>query len=414
MTLAPTFFRDPETYRILEMAALSAALPLCIHSGGGLKIEGWGGCAACHWVNATAAGRNACQKSREDAALLSGLRQNTVNFVCHMGLNCVIAVPFKDEPYTLVFGPFIPEGMTQGIHYAIRQGFIALTGKEHKEKDFLLPFKTDDIRRLPMASVSASMDWLLWGLKARLERWEETDTDDLELETSLEETPSTTSIKLEHTQNTAIHYKIVGLALLCGQSREVQHFLEDRIDEIGSAPLAIHAQLAHCLVILLEITQNFGAVTDAAWVEYKHFIEEASKDKDRKALLKGAEKVARLIARNSKTIFQEKYSYLPAAMNSICQDYAANNLLSKVAAETDVAPSTITRMLQKLTGASFSEVLGQIRTTRASLLLRNTQISASAIAVLVGIADQSNFIKIFKRYQGCSPIEYRRRFKKSL
>ena len=42
--------------------------------------------------------------------------------------------------------------------------------------------------------------------------------------------------------------------------------------------------------------------------------------------------------------------------------------------------------------------------------MRRTKLGVSDVARRVGIADNSNFAKLFRRYEGVSPQEYRERY----
>ena len=278
MTVSPAFFQDEETRRLLEMAATAAALPMCLHSGDGLKISGWGGCEACTWVNSHGTGKKACRKCRSDAARLTLLEQVPVTFVCHMGFTCVIAAPFRQGGYTVVFGPFIPADAAQGVEFAVRQGLLSLDTSRPTAQP--LPFSIKDVRVVPQGSVRA------------------------------------------------------------------------------------------------------------------------------------ADRILRGLSRDCAPFFNTRHTYMPLVMASLHRDYASDKLLSRIAREAGVAPSSITRALEKMTGASFSEVLGRIRIHRACRLLRTTAMPTAGIGVLVGISDQSNFCKVFRRYRGCSPGIYREQLEK--
>ena len=88
--------------------------------------------------------------------------------------------------------------------------------------------------------------------------------------------------------------------------------------------------------------------------------------------------------------------------------------LQQVADILGETPSAISHRMKKLLGMHFSEYLGRVRIEEAKRLLRSTKLSATIIAQRVGIADQSNFGKLFKKYAGMTPIEYRKRIQNLL
>ncbi|WP_337102123.1 response regulator [Paenibacillus sp. YIM B09110] len=70
----------------------------------------------------------------------------------------------------------------------------------------------------------------------------------------------------------------------------------------------------------------------------------------------------------------------------------------------------LTRLFKKETGHSISDYMMLEKTKLAKELLTQTAISISAIATAVGYSNFSHFTKIFKKYAGVGPKEYRKQF----
>lgn len=64
---------------------------------------------------------------------------------------------------------------------------------------------------------------------------------------------------------------------------------------------------------------------------------------------------------------------------------------------------------KKSTGVSFVSYLNEIRIQKAAVLLNNTRLSITEIAVEVGFHDVNYFSRVFKRNMGISPQKYRKR-----
>lgn len=410
MKVSPAFFQDEETRRLLEMAAAAAALPMCLHSGDDLKISGWDRCEACTWVNGHGAGKRACRKCRSDAARLTLLEQVPVTFVCHMGFTCVIAAPFKEGGYTVVFGPFIPADAAQGIEFAVRQGLTSLDTSLPSAQP--LPFSIKDIRAIPQGSVSAAADWLLYGLRSRAETWVETEVFEIPSILELPEEPIAPDTDNDTRPDKDVGLRILGLSLLCGHPGEVRAFLADMLAEANATPPVLQSQMTRALSEILDTVQRLGGDTTGAWKAYSRFVEKAPSLESREMLLNATDSILRGLSRDCAQFFNTKHTYMPLVMASLHRDYAADRLLSRIAREAGVAPSSITRAFEKMTGASFSEVLGHIRIRRACRLLRTSSMPTAGIGALVGISDQSNFCKVFRRYRGCSPGVYRKQLQK--
>ena len=60
-------------------------------------------------------------------------------------------------------------------------------------------------------------------------------------------------------------------------------------------------------------------------------------------------------------------------------------------------------------GTSFSQVLNDYRHQLAKRLLAKTDESIAEIVYLTGFSEPSTFYRAFKRWEGLTPVEYRRR-----
>lgn len=70
---------------------------------------------------------------------------------------------------------------------------------------------------------------------------------------------------------------------------------------------------------------------------------------------------------------------------------------------------TLSKMFNNQIGIGFSEYLNSKRIEYAKKLLCTSDIPIKKIAVMAGIPNDNYFSKIFKRYEGCSPLAYRER-----
>lgn len=89
-------------------------------------------------------------------------------------------------------------------------------------------------------------------------------------------------------------------------------------------------------------------------------------------------------------------------------EYCSNTLsLESVAAHVHKTPAYISRVFKNELGCNFSDYLTERRMRRAAECLRDPDAKVYAIAESCGYADTSNFIRVFKRFYGVSPAEYR-------
>jgi two-component system response regulator YesN len=81
-----------------------------------------------------------------------------------------------------------------------------------------------------------------------------------------------------------------------------------------------------------------------------------------------------------------------------------------IAEQVYLNPDYLTRIFKKETGYSISDYVLSERIKKAKEMLSQTNISVSSIAASVGYTNFSHFAKIFKKYAGIGPSEYRSQF----
>lgn len=71
----------------------------------------------------------------------------------------------------------------------------------------------------------------------------------------------------------------------------------------------------------------------------------------------------------------------------------------------------LSHIFKRETGITLMEYLVKVRIEEAKRLLENTSCNTTQISFDIGYSDQSYFCKIFKKIEGISPLEYRKRMK---
>lgn len=97
-----------------------------------------------------------------------------------------------------------------------------------------------------------------------------------------------------------------------------------------------------------------------------------------------------------------------SAMLGYLRQHCADCSLQELAEVFHYSPSYTSLLIRKHCGKSFSQLQTEYRLSNACNFLRNSTISADAIAELIGYCDGSYFYKQFKKAYGVSPSEYRR------
>ena len=81
--------------------------------------------------------------------------------------------------------------------------------------------------------------------------------------------------------------------------------------------------------------------------------------------------------------------------------------LSRLASEMGLNPSYLSDLFKKETGRTLTEHINLLRISRARRMLRETALQVQAVAQHCGIQDVNYFSKVFKKYTGKTPLQYR-------
>ena len=81
--------------------------------------------------------------------------------------------------------------------------------------------------------------------------------------------------------------------------------------------------------------------------------------------------------------------------------------LTDVADQVYVSQWHLSKLLNKHTGKTFSDLLNSARMEKARELLKDPSLRICDVAEMVGFQDLAHFSRVFKRLEGMSANEYR-------
>ncbi|WP_171629760.1 helix-turn-helix domain-containing protein [Paenibacillus plantarum] len=84
--------------------------------------------------------------------------------------------------------------------------------------------------------------------------------------------------------------------------------------------------------------------------------------------------------------------------------------LDIMADKLNITSSYLSTYFKEKTGANFSDYLNGLRMQKAKELLNNLDLKIQDVSVKVGYQNVNSFIRMFKRYSGITPGEYRKRY----
>lgn len=81
--------------------------------------------------------------------------------------------------------------------------------------------------------------------------------------------------------------------------------------------------------------------------------------------------------------------------------------LGEVAKHVGCSPAYLSRKFKATRSCTFTYCLNQLRVERSKPLLLNSSLAVGDVGYLVGFCEQSYFVKVFRRYTGITPRQYR-------
>jgi AraC-like DNA-binding protein len=401
------FFTLPEVVAVIEQARTASSMPVSVHlhdrAGEAQHMIGRGACAACHAAASTESGRAACKDSRANAAGQALRGHRVAPFVCHLGLSCVAAPAVKDSGANaaITFGPFCPAEAPHGLGAAVADGLLVL-GHDS-------PVTTDDIAKVSADGVPVMVEWTVDRLTALWHAHDYAPEPETEPDPEPEPKPKPAP-PLKARVRLAGPAPVMVVALAAGDRAWARWALRNALDEAAAAGESVNARAVSLVTQILEAADRANLPTDIAWQRFEAFVPNARKPVDIATLSRASMRVISPIA---KTFDGRTADKLGVVFREVVAWYGEGIRIEDVAAKTQSHPTTITHLLQRRFGLSFSELAGKIRIERAKKALRDTQLTVGEIARRVGISDVSNFGRLFRRFEGHSPQTYRDKFRKA-
>lgn len=85
--------------------------------------------------------------------------------------------------------------------------------------------------------------------------------------------------------------------------------------------------------------------------------------------------------------------------------------MKHLSALADCGPDNLSQRFKNETGSTIAQYLAQERCRIAADLLRRTDLPVQKISAHVGYLDNNYFVKVFKKYTGDTPTDYRNKFR---
>lgn len=96
------------------------------------------------------------------------------------------------------------------------------------------------------------------------------------------------------------------------------------------------------------------------------------------------------------------------ALDYIDKNYQRQITLEQISKFTNLDPYYFCRLFKKATNSTFTEYLNFVRVAKSEKRLSETTETISEIAYSLGFSSASYFNRIFKKYKGCTPTQYKK------
>jgi AraC family transcriptional regulator, transcriptional activator of pobA len=91
----------------------------------------------------------------------------------------------------------------------------------------------------------------------------------------------------------------------------------------------------------------------------------------------------------------------------------SKHLVTDYAALLNITPNHLNKLVKSITGKTPSKWIDDTLVLEAKVLLYQTSYAINEVATAIGIEDQSYFTRVFKKYEGVTPGEFRKKIEKS-
>lgn len=106
---------------------------------------------------------------------------------------------------------------------------------------------------------------------------------------------------------------------------------------------------------------------------------------------------------------KESESIVAKAKAYIDENYQKDISLDEVSRMVDISPYYFSKLFKQEQGEGFIEYVTRTRMQKARQLLKNQNYNIKEICAMCGYSDPNYFSRIFKKYEGVTPSEYRER-----
>ena len=135
----------------------------------------------------------------------------------------------------------------------------------------------------------------------------------------------------------------------------------------------------------------------------------SSNEETLRRMMLGGMNVARLnFSHGSYEEHKYKIDLIKSVLEYTERHYNSPITLNELAAVAGMNPRYFCRFFRSITHQTPIEYVNMYRIEKAAQMLHNTRLPITDICMECGFNDSSNFIKVFRKYKGTTPNQYRK------
>ncbi len=367
----------------------------------------------CHLFQSHLSSENACEHTHLSASKKAISLGESYIFECHAQLNHIVFPLITKETFlgSILVGPFLMDQPDSVL--------ISDIAKKYKISTDDALNLYDEVRSIPVVPpatvnhISHLLFYMFSNLIADSKQDLLKNNQKLLQQSRINE--SIQRYKAETIHNTTYPYekeKALIQKVKTGNVPEANAILNDLLGYVlfskGNSLDVVKTRSVELCSLLSRTAMEGGASPDAMLNLNSHFIKNLQQIDTLDSLCHMLQEIVETF---SECMFPHLSSKnndcIKKAISYISEHFNAPLTLEEVAAHVHLHPAYFSTLFKNTTGTSFKNYLNNVRIEESKLLLSNTDYSIIDIAIAVGFEDQSYFSKVFKKYTGITPKQFR-------
>lgn len=206
-----------------------------------------------------------------------------------------------------------------------------------------------------------------------------------------------------------LHAALLMEAVRAGNEAMAVKMLDEIREEVCHGRMSLFQARLHCMTIALLTEMELNAM-GAQSAEAPAFVKDALDMMTYDGIERALKAVLAAAFENVRLLRSRQYDRaVSQACAIIRQRYFTHLTIEALAQEVHYSPAYLSELFKQETGQTIGKYMLQLRMEQAMELLRASKRSIFQIAGDVGYAEQTHFTRLFKKYTGMTPLEYRKK-----